>query len=300
MGEYKIFKVQTEEQLNHIVDKYNQKQLVEKIEFVNSIKLEHFLMRVGINPEEYRKENNYIDEKNNIFISTSSKGFSIISTYGLVGIHDMHENKFYNSLICQIIVLRCIIKEIKNNVKNKSTFNIDSIEYEKLSYYTNIMLSNRVFLCELLCKYYLSIFEDDEIKHTHDIKELYNKTIEKMFKNNHNNTVFHKIMYVEVKSMCNHIAIIENQSDKSNSKKFKISNVKYNDNANDPTLYNFYKEGVLEVMFEKCEKLSTWQYAPRNPIYLETGELERLIKNNRARKSEIEIKYRYLIDIKEN
>ncbi len=285
--------IKDDEDLEYLLHRYlNGPSFAMAFVFNNDDLYARFFEVAGISVEEFREKNYFFNEEKNIHISESEFGFVWISTMGLVATSRATKNKFVNAFLSQAPILLHLLDEAIGICNDERIYDIDSHLYQMVEERTMALFHNLIFFSEILLKAYISL-QGENVPHTHKLETLLKRTKETMFKNGHNDTLFHAYIIPLIEGEVLHISSIPG--------KFKEEYVKYDDNEHDTTLMIFRADYFLQIrdFVRMSEDIITGlYYNPAEQLYLKQGLYERLLEKCETEQAKDAIKkvYKYLIE----
>ena len=253
-----------------------------------------FFDAIGISVETFQEKHYYFDKEKNVHISKSEFGFVWISTVGLVATSKATKNKFVNAFLCQEPVLIHLLDDAIEICNDERIYDIDSSSYQMVEERTMALFHNLIFFSEILLKAYISL-QGENVPHTHKLETLLKRAKEVMFKQNHNDTLFHAYIIPVIEGEVLHISSIPG--------KFKEEYVKYDDNEHDTTLMIFrsdYFSQIRDFVSLSEDIIMGIYYDPEGKMYLKQGLYERLLEKCKTAKAKeaVEKTYGFLVEKK--
>lgn len=280
------------EDLNELFFKITHKELFAyKFKFESRDYFLKLLIFLEINIEEFETKYYYFNISKNLHISESAFDYVWISTHGLIAMNKPSNNSYINAFKNQYTVISLLFEKAIELSQSKKIYDINSYNFSKLSVLTPAIFSNVIFYIELFCKAYLNL-TDKKVPHTHNLKLLYQKTIETMTQKSHKDTLFQFIILDPLSKIIDHINTIPGD--------FKEQFVKYDDNISDDTVIIFNTEeltkmqNVLEVSYDF---IIDYFYSGENTHYLEIGTYQNILEKakNDEEREKVKKMYGHLI-----
>ncbi len=197
------------------------------------------LKALKISYEDFTEKYFYVDNTRKLHISESEFGYVWISTYGLVAKNKATTNRAVNSCVNQYTVVKLLLEKAIATVQNEKIYDVDSYGFGYLSTLSPTLFHNLIFYVEVFCKAYLSL-TGVEIKHTHKLSLIYQKTVETMIGKNHSNSMFQVLILDQLYKLVAHVGSIPGD--------FKEQFIKYDDNPLDDTTIIFQLDDLIEMM----------------------------------------------------
>lgn len=278
-------------QLNNLLQRFTEKQL-----FANQFKFSErslfisLLEILEIDYEEFIKKYYFFDSKRNLHIAESEFEYVWISTYGLIAKNKATKNSAVNACVNQYTVLSLLMEKSIETMKNEHVYDIDRHAFEYLSELTPALFHNILFYVEVFCKAYLSLI-GIEAPRTHKLSVIYQKTMEAMDSNNHNNSLFQIRILEPLYKYVEHINSIPGD--------FKEQFVKYDDNLQDDTIVIFQPEYffINQEIFElSIDFITDYYHIGESTHYLKTNLYQRMLHraDTEEKKQKIRDMYSYL------
>lgn len=259
--------------------------------FENDDLYTRFFESVGISVDEFQSKYYYFDKGKNIHISESEYGFVWISTMGLVATSRVTTNNFVNAFLSQVPIIINLLEESIKICDNEDVYDIESYAYEQVEKLTLSIFHNLVFFSEILLKSYISL-QGEKVPRTHKLQTLLECTKLTVYKNNHDNTLFHAYIFPIIEDEVLHISSIPGG--------FKEQYVKYDDNAHDTTVIAFSSElfaQIRDFVIISEDIIYGMYYEPGQSMYLKQGTYEGLLKECKTKKAKaaVERVYGFLV-----
>jgi len=230
-----------------------------------------FLKSLEISHKDFTKKYFYFDSIRKLHISESEFGYIWISTAGLVPKNKPSSNRAVNSCLTQYLVISLLFKKAVEIVKDESVYDIDSYSSGLLSKLSPAIFHNLTFYIEVFCKAYLSL-TNTEAPHSHSLSLLYNKTVDIMINNKHDNSLFQILVLEPLYKFVNHISEIPGN--------FKEQFIKYDDNMLDDTviLFDYASLSEMIIILElSVDFISEYYYEGTKTHYLESNVYQRMM-----------------------
>lgn len=287
------FLISNQSHLDELIDLFTQREL-----FANLFKFSErdffitLLESLKINYDDFTKRYFHYDGIRKIHISESEFGYVWISTYGLIARNKATTNRAVNSSINQYTVLKLLFEKSITLIQNEKVYDIDSNSFGYLSELSPAIFHNLIFYVEVFCKAYLSL-AGIEVPHTHKLSLIYQKTVETMISQKHNNSLFQVLILDPLYKLVDHVGRIPGN--------FKEQFVKYDDNPLDDTVIIFQPEDLHEmnnVVELSNDFITGYFYEGTETHYLKSGLYQRILNKaeNEEQKKKIQKMYSYLVD----
>ena len=249
-----------------------------------------FLEFLKLTDNEFRRKYYYYDGISKIHISESEFGYVWISTHGLIARKKATSNSAVNSCLNQYTVISLLIQKAIEICKNENVYDIDSYNFGRLDELSPAIFHNMTFYIEVFCKSYLSL-SGTSIPYSHKLKTLYQKTVDTMNNNKHNNSLFQVMLLEPLYKFVQHVSNLPGE--------FKEHNIKYDDNPMDDTIILFDLYGLVEMkgLLELTRDFITeYYYVGSENHYLESNLYQRLMTKAKTEdaKKKIEALYPHL------
>ena len=286
--------ISSDEDLQYLITRFhNGPPFAFSFVFTSNELQDRFLRAVNVDLDKFNSCYFFYDRDRGIHISESENGYVWISTMGLVAKSRNTNNKFINTLGWQSSILLNLLDEAITLSKDDRTYDIDSYNYSKVQELTPAVLHNTFFYFEVLCKAYLSVYEQDVPK-THSLAILLSRVKNTMFQKQQNNTLFHAHAIPLIEGVVSHISSIPGG--------FREQYVKYDDNPQDLTVIDFHPDhlkNIRDLVVITCDMVSEMYYDPDNCIFLGKDLYQRLKKKCETDKDRerLEKTYGFLLDV---
>ncbi|MES2138098.1 MAG: hypothetical protein V4511_00215 [Bacteroidota bacterium] len=274
--------------LDELIDRFAQRELF-AYQFKFSEK-EYFiglLEALKINYEDFTKKYFYVDNARKLHITESEFGYVWISTYGLVAKNKATTNRAVNSCVNQYTVVTLLLEKAIAVVQNEKVYDADSYGFGYLSKLSPALFHNLIFYVEVFCKAYLSL-TGVEVKHTHKLSLIYQKTVETMISKNHNNSMFQALILDQLNKLVAHIDSIPGD--------FKEQFIKYDDNPLDDTIIIFQLDdliGMMNVIDISNDFINDYFYLGTKTYFLKSGFYEKMLDKAETEEKKKKIKDMY-------
>ncbi len=274
--------------LDELIDRFAQRELFSyQFRFSEREYFIGLLEALKINYEEFADKYFYVDNARKLHISESQFGYVWISTYGLVAKNKATTNRAVNSCVNQYTVVTLLLEKAIATVQNEKTYDVDSYGFGYLSTLSPALFHNLIFYVEVFCKAYLSL-TGVEVKHTHKLSLIYQKTVETMISKNHNNSMFQALILDQLYKFVAHIDTIPGD--------FKEQFIKYDDNPLDDTTIIFQLEdliGMMNVIEISNDFINEYFYLGTKTYFLESGFYQKLLDKAETEEKKKKIKEMY-------
>lgn len=275
-------------ELKNLIQRFkNGPQFAEAFVFENDDLYNNFFEEVGLSVEEFKEKYYYYNQEANVHISESESGFVWISTMGLVATSRVTQNKYVNAFLYQVPVLMHLLDEALSICNDEQVYDIDSYHYEKVEEYTPVLFNSLLFFSETLLKSYISL-QGERVPYTHKIETLLKRSKEIMFREKHNDTLFHARVIPMMEEIVLHISSIPSP--------FKEQFVKYDDNPYDSTLMVFradYFQQIIDFVNISFDIILDMYYSPDDKMYWKQGLYGRLLEKCETTKEKDAVKQIY-------
>jgi hypothetical protein len=228
------------------------------------------LESVKVSYEEFKAKYYYYDVSRKLHISESEFGYVWISTAGLVANKKPTTNRAVNSCLYQYTVISLLFQKAIEVVQDESVYDIDSYSFGLLSNLSPAIYHNLVFYIEVFCKAYLFL-TGTQPQHSHKLAAIYQKTVEVMTSNNHDDSLFQILVLDPLYKYVDHLGQIPGN--------FKEQFIKYDDNPQDDTVILFDLAGLNEMtmLLElSSDFISDYFYMGAETHYLKSNVYQRM------------------------
>jgi len=285
-GKYVLISKQSD--LDELIDLFAKRELFAyQFRFSEREHFIDFLKAIKINYEDFTEKYFYVDHARKLHISESEFGYVWISTYGLVAKNKATTNRAVNSCVNQYTVLKLLLEKAIAVVQNEKVYNVDSYGFDYLSRLSPALFHNLIFYVEVFCKAYLSL-TGVEVKYTHKLSLIYQKTEETMISKNHNNSMFQALILDPLYKLVAHIGTIPGN--------FKEQFIKYDDNPLDDTTIIFQLGdliGMMNVIEISNDFINDYFYLGTKTYFLESGFYEKMVDRAETEEKKKEIREMY-------
>jgi hypothetical protein len=265
--------VSNSDHLKELLDGINSNKLfADKFKFPDEDLFISMLKSLSINYKKFTKKYFHYDPVKKLHVAQSEHGYVWISTAGLVARGTTTNNRVVNSCLSQYLVVSLLIDKAIELSKSERVYDVDSNYSKQLTKLSPALYHNLAFYIEVFCKAYLSL-TSTKFPFTHRLPLLYQKTVEVMNANRHNDSLF-QILVLE--RLYNFVAHIENMP-----KEFKEHNIKYNDNLTDDSVILFDLDGLnamKSILELSIDFISDYFYMGTKTHYLETNVYQRMLE----------------------
>lgn len=213
----------------------------------------------------------HYDARRKLHISESEFGYVWISTHGLVARKKATTNRPVNSCLNQYTVISLLVKKAIEVVKDEKVFDIDSNKFELLSELSPAIFHNMTFYIEVFCKAYLSL-SGAEVPRSHKLQMIYQKTVEAMVSNGHDDSLFQILVLDPLYRVVDHVGQIPGD--------FKEQFIKYDDNPQDDTVILFELAALSEMSTQlelSVDFIADYFYTGTESHYLKSNLYQRLL-----------------------
>ncbi|MBC9934411.1 hypothetical protein [Chitinophaga qingshengii] len=254
------------------------------------------LESVGINNEDFTSKYFYYDSIRKLHISESEFGYVWVSSIGLVANKKRAQSRTVNACRNQYTVISLLFEKAIEVVQDERVYDIDSHSFGRLISLSSAIYHNLIFYIEVFCKAYLDL-TGTQPQHTHKLSAIYQKTIEVMTSNNHNNSLFQVLVLDPLYKFVEHLGKIPGD--------FKEQYIKYDDNPQDDTVIVFDLSGLIEmkhILELSIDFIDDYFYEGVNTHYLESNFFQRMLDkaDTEEKKKRIHDLYPHLSSKKDN
>ncbi|RAI86731.1 hypothetical protein [Algoriphagus yeomjeoni] len=224
-----------------------------------------------INYEDFTTKYYHFDANRKLHISESEFGYVWISTVGLIAKNKSTTNRAVNSCLNQHTVISMLLKESIEVVQDERVYDIDSYNFGLLANLSPAIYHNLAFYVEVFCKAYLSLTGTQAPK-SHKLSLLYQKTVEAMISNSHNDSLFQISVLEPLYSFVEHLGKIPGD--------FKEHFIKYDDNPQDDTVILFEVPKLIEMTYLlelTADFISDYYYMGADTHYLRSNVYQRML-----------------------
>lgn len=229
------------------------------------------LTALKISYEDFEVKYYHYDASRKLHISESEFGYVWISTSGLIARKKATSNRSVNSCLTQYKVIQLLLKEAIEVIKDEKVYDIDSHKFEIINDLSPAIFHNMTFYIEVFCKAYLSL-TGTQLPPSHKLKFIYQKTVEVMVNNNHDDSLFQILVLDPLYKVVDHINQIPGG--------FKEQFIKYDDNPQDDTVILFELGALTEMtmLLElSIDFITDYFYTGSESHYLETNVYQRML-----------------------
>ncbi|MDQ7948453.1 MAG: hypothetical protein REI78_02610 [Pedobacter sp.] len=283
--------ISNQENIDEIVD-----QISQGIRFAHLFKFSErklfisLLELLGIQQEDFEVKYFHYSSSRKLHISESHIGYVWISTHGLVARKKPTTNRAVNACFVQYTVITILLKRAIEVIEDENVYNIDSYRFGQLSDLSPGIFHNLTFYVEVFCKAYLSLVKIQAPK-SHSLKVIYQKTVDAMINNKHDNSLFQILVLDPLYTLVDHVGKIPGE--------FKEHFIKYDDNPLDDTVILFDLPGLQEMtmLLELSNDfMSDFYYMGADTYYLESKVYERMMERaeTEEKKKRIQALYPHL------
>lgn len=213
----------------------------------------------------------HFDASRKLHISESEFGDVWISTVGLVAKGKMTKNRAVNACLNQNVVISLLLEKAITVIDDEKVYDIDSYNFELLNELSPAIFHNLTFYVEVFCKAYISL-TGIQAPHSHKLQLIYQKTVEVMNNNKHNDSLFHVLILDPLKKLVDHLSQIPGD--------FKEHFIKYDDNPKDDTVILFESAGLNEmkhVLELSVDFILDYYHIGADTHYLQSNLYQRLL-----------------------
>lgn len=248
------------------------------------------LESLRINYEDFTTKYYHFDANKKLHIGESEFGYVWISTVGLIAKNKSTTNRAVNSCLNQLTVISMLLKESIEVVQDERVYDIDSYNFGLLSNLSPAIYHNLAFYVEVFCKAYLSL-TGTQAPHSHKLSLIYQKTVEAMISNSHNDSLFQILVLDPLYNFVDHLGKIPGD--------FKEHFIKYDDNPQDNTVILFEVPRLIEMTYLlelTADFISDYYYMGADTHYLRSNVYQRMLDNadTEEKKARIQALYPHL------
>lgn len=229
------------------------------------------LESLKIDYDDFTTKYYHYDETRKLHISESEFGYIWVSTVGLIAKNKSTSNRPVNSCLIQYTVISMLLKKAVEVVEDERVYDIDSYNFGLLSNLSPAIFHNLTFYIEVFCKAYLSL-TGIQAPHTHKLLLIYQKTVEAMIKNNHDDSIFQILVLDPLYKFVDHLGKIPGD--------FKEHFIKYDDNPQDDTVILFDSVRLTEMLILlelSVDFISDYYHLGTETHYLESNVYQRML-----------------------
>ena len=229
------------------------------------------LESININYDDFTAKYYHYDTGRQLHIAESEFGYVWISTHGLIARKKATTNRAVNSCLNQHIVISMLVKKAIEVVKDEKVYDIDSYGFGLLSELSPAIFHNMTFYIEVLCKAYLSL-SGIQAQHGHKLQIIYQKTVEAMISNKHDDSLFQVSVLDPLYKIVNHVSSLPGD--------FKEQFIKYDDNPLDNTVILFDLASLTEmstILEFSAEFITEYFYMGTETFYLKSNLYQRML-----------------------
>lgn len=280
-----------EEIVNRII---KQEQFAEQFKFPDRELFIALLELVKVNYKAFTDKYFYYDAIRKLHISESEFGYVWISSIGLVANKKKTtKNPAVNSCLNQYTVVSLLFEKAIEVVQDEKVYDIDSYTFGLLSNLSPAIYHNLIFYIEVFCKAYLFL-TGTQPPHIHKLSSIYQKTVEVMTSNNHNDSLFQILILDPLYKFVDHLDNIPGV--------FKEQFIKYDDNPQDDTAISFDSVGLIEMkqLLEiSADFINDYFYMGTETQYLKSNVYQRMLDkaDTEEKKKRIQKLYPHLAKI---
>ncbi|MDR6569160.1 hypothetical protein [Chitinophaga ginsengisegetis] len=276
-----------EEIVNRMV---KQEPFAEQFKFSERDLFIALLESVKVNYEDFIAKYFYYDAIRKLHISESEFGHVWISTMGLVANKKTTKNRAVNSCLNQYTVVSLLFEKAIEVVQDEKVYDIDSYKSGLLSNLSPAIYHNVIFYIEVFCKAYLDL-TGTQAQHTHKLTSIYQKTVEVMTSNYHNDSLFQVLVLDPLYKFVDHLGKIPGD--------FKEQFIKYDDNPQDDTVILFNLSGLIEMKYLlelSVDFINDYFYMGTDSHYLKSNLYQRILDkaDTEEKKKRIQDMYSHL------
>lgn len=248
------------------------------------------LESLKIRYDDFTAKYYHYDPSRQLHIGESEFGYVWISTVGLIAKNKSTTNRAVNSCLNQHTVISMLLKEAVEVVQDERVYDIQSYNFGLLSNLSPAIYHNLTFYVEVFCKAYLSL-TGAQTPHTHKLSLIYQKTVEAMISNSHDDSLFQILVLDPLYNFVDHIGKIPGD--------FKEHFIKYDDNPQDDTVILFEVPRLTEMiaLLElSVDFISDYYYMGTDTHYLKSNVYQRMLDkaDTVEKKARIEALYPHL------
>jgi len=280
--------VSSQNHLDELQERFSQNNpFADKFKFSEQSFFIDLLESLGISHKDFTKKYYYYDPSRKLHISESEFGYVWISTAGLVAKSKPSTNRALNSCLAQYLVISLLFKKAIEVVKDERVYDIDSYSSGQLNELSPAIFHNLTFYIEVFCKAYLSLTKV-EVPHSHSLTLLYDKTVDAMVNNKHDDSLFQILVLDPLYKFVKHIDEIPGN--------FKEQFIKYDDNLLDDSVILFDYTGLVEmtsILELSVDFISAYYYEGTKTYYIESDIYKRMIDKAETEEKKKKIREMY-------
>lgn len=292
----KYILISSQDHLNELQERISQDEpFADKFKFSEQSFFIELLESLEISHKDFTKKYYYYDPTRKLHISESEFDYVWISTAGLVAKSKPTTNRAVNSCLTQYLVISILFEKAIEIVKDERVYDIESYGSSQLSELSQAIFHNFTFYIEVFCKAYLSLTKI-EAPHSHSLTLLYNKTVDTMVSNKHDDSLFQILVLDPLYKFVQHIGEIPGN--------FKEQFIKYDDNPLDDSVILFDDAGLVEmtsILELSVDFISAYYYEGTKTYYLKSDIYRRMMDKaeTEEKKKKIRELYPHLADKKQ-
>ena len=229
------------------------------------------LETLQISSEDFSTRYFHYDAAHKLHIAESQFGYVWISTFGLIAKNKATTNSAVNSCLNQYLVISLLFKNAMEVVQDERVYDIDSYSSGQLSKLSPAIFHNLTFYIEVFCKAYLSL-TGIEAPHSHKLSLIYQKTVEAMVGNNHDDSLFQILVLEPLYKFVDHVGKLPGG--------FKEHFIKYDSNPQDDTVILFDLAALDEMLMLlelSVDFITDYFYTGAETHYLESNVYQRMM-----------------------
>lgn len=271
-------------------------RISEKEQFANQFKFsdrDFFVMlleSLKINYDDFTTKYYHYDASRRLHIGESEFGYVWISTVGLIAKNKSTTNPAVNACLNQHTVISLLLEKSIAVVEDERVYDIQSYSFGLLSNLSPAIFHNLTFYVEVFCKAYLSL-TGTQAPHTHKLSLVYQKTVEAMISNSHDDSLFQILVLEPLYKFVDHLGQIPGD--------FKEHFIKYDDNPQDDTVILFEVPRLTEMTYLlelTVDFISDYYYTGADTHYLRSNVYQRMLDkaDTEEKKARIQALYPHL------
>ena len=248
------------------------------------------LESLKISYDDFTTKYYHYDASRQLHIGESEFGCVWISTVGLIAKNKSTTNRAVNSCLNQHTVISMLLKEAVEVVQDERVYDIQSYNFGLLSTLSPAIYHNLTFYVEVFCKAYLSL-TGTQAPHSHKLSLIYQKTVEAMISNSHDDSLFQILVLDPLYNFVDHLGKIPGD--------FKEHFIKYDDNPQDDTVILFEVPRLTEMTYLlelTVDFISDYYYMGADTHYLRSNVYQRMLDkvDTEEKKERIQALYPHL------
>jgi hypothetical protein len=229
------------------------------------------LESLKINYDDFTTKYYHFDASSRLHIGESELGYVWISTVGLIEKNKSTTNPAVNACLNQYTVISLLLEKAIEVVEDEKVYDIHSYSFGLLSNLSPAIFHNLTFYVEVFCKAYLSL-TGTQAPHTHKLSLIYQRTVETMIRNSHDDSLFQILVIEPLYKFVEHLGKIPGD--------FKEHFIKYDDNPQDDSVILFEVIRLTEMTYLlelTVDFISDYYHTGADTYYLRSNVYQRLL-----------------------